>query len=451
MIDKVSSSSKGIFKEAPKNRISRDELLDKHREERKDIERGLSKPKDYADYKNKRLVIDIVDHRKSDDKKLEMPETFVNEKKLRDYQQEAVHVFLKKEIGVLEIGTGGGKTLIAAEIIRRLGCKTLFIVDKIELLRQAKKVIEESLGIEVGVIGNQMIDIKDVTVATIQTLIKRSKDLAEYLSSVKFVIFDECHHCPANSYAQISRYLSNVIYRLGITGTATRDDGNEMAIFSVAGNIIHKISSEELIADGWLMKPKIIFIKGFMSEDAIKAADRLAHSEGFINETDKYAAMYDSFIKNNEERNDVIRSIVDKNKGKKILILTKLIDHGMSLNISIPNSVHLYGETPKKEREKMFEDFTKGDVNVMVSTISCMSEGVDIPKLDIIFNAASNKGDVKTIQAIGRVLRLNKNKENAYYFDFLDEGKFLKQASWARKKALQKQGHDIKIINVDEI
>ena len=51
MIDKVSSSSKGIFKEAPKNRISRDELLDKHREERKDIERGLSKPKDYADYK----------------------------------------------------------------------------------------------------------------------------------------------------------------------------------------------------------------------------------------------------------------------------------------------------------------------------------------------------------------------------------------------------------------
>ena len=62
-------------------------------------------------------------------------------------------------------------------------------------------------------------------------------------------------------------------------------------------------------------------------------------------------------------------------------------------------------------------------------------------------NAAANKGDVKTIQVLGRVLRRLKGKKDAYYYDFIDESRFFRLASYARKKALLKEGHTVEVID----
>jgi superfamily II DNA or RNA helicase len=73
-------------------------------------------------------------------------------------------------------------------------------------------------------------------------LIKKKKELSEYLSSIRFVIYDEAHVCPARSYYQIAHYISNVEFILGMTGTAFRDDGNDMYITAIAGNKIYELS-----------------------------------------------------------------------------------------------------------------------------------------------------------------------------------------------------------------
>ena len=129
---------------------------------------------------------------------------------------------------------------MSAEVIRQLKCKSLFIVNKIELLKQTKKVIKECLGIEVGQIGQGVVDIKDVTVATVQILNKRITNFAVYLCTVRFCIFDETHKTAAKSYIKISKHLVNSEYRLGMSGTAFRDDGNDMQIWAATGYIIHK-------------------------------------------------------------------------------------------------------------------------------------------------------------------------------------------------------------------
>ena len=164
---------------------------------------------------------------------------------------------------------------------------------------------------------------------------------------------------------------------------------------------------------------------------------------GLINETQDYMTYYDVFITNNTHRNDKIIESVNNNKNKKILILTKLIDHGKLLNQLIPGSNHLYGATNKEEREKMFNNFINSDSNVLISTISIFSEGIDIPSMNIVINASANKGDVKTIQVLGRVLRILEGKIDAQYIDFMDETRFFKLASIARRRALRKQGHDV--------
>ena len=408
--------------------------------------KGLVKTlKDYGQYKNMDIAIDVNDKRQFNPLKVTMPEKFINNIQLRDYQISAVETFLRERIGILEIGTGGGKTLLSAEIIRRAGIKTLFIVDKIELLRQTKKVLEESLGIEIGEIGSGKSEIKDVTVATMQTLIKHLKEYSSYLQSIRFVVYDETHKVAARSYWRISHHLLNTEYRLGISGTAYRDDGNDMMINAVTGYKCFDLSAKRLVELGWLVIPNITFIKDYMIAGEIDTLEQVCKS-GLINETKNYSVYYDKFITNNVTRNNIITNLVTKNNGKKILILTKLIEHGEILTALISNSKHLYGATNKEQRKEMFKEFTEGKLNVLISTISIFAEGIDIPSLDMVINASANKGDVKTIQVLGRVLRKMHGKKDASYIDFIDETKFFRMASYARRRALREEGHGIETV-----
>ncbi len=403
---------------------------------------------DYSKFMKKELAIDVQDHRTLDETRVEMPPTFVNGRSLRDYQEDAVTAYMRKKIAILEVGTGGGKTEIAIECIRRTGVRTLFIVDRVELMKQTKKRIEDTLGIKVGQIGQGVMDIQDVTVATVQTLIKGILIYSDYLKTVRFCIFDETHKVAAKSYYSISRQLQNCDYRLGMSGTAFRDDGNDMMINAVVGYKCFDLSSKTLIDNGWLMKPNIRFIKEYMPKEQIELLETLS-KEGLVNETPNYSNYYNTFIANNVYRNEAIYNEVIKNKDKKILILVKLVEHGKLLESMIDNSKYLHGETNRKERDSMFKDFVEGKLSVLISTISIFAEGIDVPSLNVVLNAAANRGEVKTIQVLGRVLRKMEGKNDAQYIDFIDETKFFKLASLARKNALLKEGHDVEILKYD--
>jgi len=399
---------------------------------------------DYAKWKNKEIAIDINDLRNFDDAEVKMPEKFLNDIVLRDYQDESVTAFFRKEVGGLQLATGAGKSEISFECIRKAGCKTLFVVDKIELLKQTKKRMEDALGIKVGQIGGGEDDIQDVTVATMQTLAKNITKYADYLSTIKFAIFDECHHAASRSIWKIGNRLTNTKYRLGLSATIKRDDGNDMMITGIVGDIIHNIGSQDLIEKGWLVKPTITFIENYMPKEKITLTEQMCKT-GLLNETPNYNNFYEGFIAKNQWRNDAIKSLVDKYPNKKILILTKLIEHGKMLKEHIPNSEHLYGETPAEKREEMMNEFKNGDLNVLISTVSIWAEGLDMSSLNVIINASANKGDIRTVQMLGRVLRTLDGKENAHYYDFIDESRFFRLASYARKTALLKEGHAVKV------
>lgn len=399
---------------------------------------------DYAQFRKKTPIIEIQDLRVFNKKKIEMPQSLLSGKTIRTYQIEAIDAFVNKgdNIGILELVTGSGKSLIAAEIIRRLQTTTLFIVDKKELMYQMRDVIKEELGIEAGILGDNKKDIKDITVATIQTLIRNKKEFEEYLKTVNLAVFDEAHHTSSKSYYDIGYYLKNTEYRLGITATAYRDDGNDMAITATTGDILYSLTGQSLIEKGYLMKPKIYFITYKIEDDELLEME-LESSKGYINETPDYPLNYKSYIVDNNTRNELIKKITEDKKDKSILILVKLIEHGKKLEQMIPNSKYLYGNTPKKERMNYLDDFKSGKIRVLISTISIFAEGVNIPSLDVIINASANKGDVKSIQVLGRVLRKNQGKESAEYFDFYDTSTFFYVASAARMQAFMNEGHDV--------
>jgi superfamily II DNA or RNA helicase len=404
---------------------------------------------DFAIWRNKTPVIKIQDEKYLNNSKNEMPDKLLSGKELRPYQEEAVESFVnRKKIGILEITTGGGKSLIMTEIIRRLNLKTLVVIDKRELLYQLKNTLEENLGFDIGIIGDGKKEIKNVTVATIQTINKNINEYKEYLGEVRVLCLDEVHKAAAKSYFNLGHYMSNTEYRVGFSGTGFRDDGNDMMMNAVVGNIIYSLRGQELIEKGYLMNPNIIFLKLNISNDYIKEMELLSNN-GLINSEEQYSDFYPNFIVNNKYRNKVIIELCEEHNDKQILILVKHIEHGKLLESTIKNSKYVYGETPKKIRDNTVEDFKNGKLNILISTISIFAEGVDIPNLNIIINTSANRGDIKSLQALGRVLRKTENKDTAMYYDFYDTYGFFINASKDRVKVFRKEGYDVEILNKD--
>jgi superfamily II DNA or RNA helicase len=396
------------------------------------LDKVLGTIKEYESYYKTKININIVDCR---DKvyygahQVEMPEKLLSEKKLRDYQDKAIKEFMIKKHGIINIATGGGKTFIAAEIIRQCKSKTLWIIDRLELLDQTKKELETMLGKDLGIIASGKIDIKDVTICTVQSLTTFTPQILEYLYKINMVVVDEYHKSAAESYQKIFAKLPNTEYRLGLTATVGRDDGKEPILFAQLGQIVYKISTDELIKLGFLIRPEIIF---YELEDGVDTHD--------------YVEDYNMNIVQHDERNNKIHQVCLENMDKKILIVTKLIEHGKKLNEMIDNSTYIHGSVEETKRKDMMDRFRICNQGVLIMTMSIAAEGLDIPDLDILINAGANKGDVKSVQVLGRVLRKIVGKEKAMYIDFHDKGTHTRKHSKFRMKALKEQGHNVEVI-----
>jgi len=381
---------------------------------------------EYAEYYGKIINLTINDSRKFGEKLNIMPDKLQCGKTLRVYQKDSIDIFMKEKHGIINIATGGGKTFVAAEIIRQCDCNTLWIIDRSELLHQTKHELENMLGMDLGLIGNGVMDIKPITIATIQTLAKKTVELSSYLETVNFAVVDEYHKSAAETYQTVFRKLGNTEYRLGLTATVARDDGKEPILYALLGKIVYRISTKELIEQGYLVKPRIVF-------NEIPA---VSHDIDYVDD-------YRKNIAESTERNEKIHSTVLNNPDKKILIITKLVNHGKVLNDMIKGSAHLHGSLGNEVRKGIMKWFRECNSGCLIMTLSIAAEGLDIPDLDVLVNASANKGDVKSVQVLGRLLRKIEGKDTALYVDFLDNGKHTKMHSKYRMKAFEIQGHEV--------
>lgn len=88
--------------------------------------------------------------------------------KLRRYQLRAIK--RARNGGIINMPIRAGKTKTAAGLIAITKRSTVFIVPSKQLLHQTKAALVETLGIEVGTIGDSEWDLKPVTVASVQSL-----------------------------------------------------------------------------------------------------------------------------------------------------------------------------------------------------------------------------------------------------------------------------------------
>lgn len=324
--------------------------------------------------------------------------TFVGE--LRDYQLDITNVFLTNINnggygGLLEVGCGQGKTVMALYIISKLNIKTLIIVHKEFLMNQWIERINQFLpNVKIGKIQGQIIDIddKDIVIGMLQSL--SMKDYPDNtFDSFGFTIIDETHHIGAEVFVR-SLFKVTTKYMLGLSATMNRKDGLTKVFKLFIGDIIYKYVSND-------QHNVLVNIYTFASNDTTYNQD-IINFQG----NPQYSSMISKISEFNSRSEFIITIIINsfiKSPQQQLIILAHnksllhyLFDSLNSKNVA-NSSIGFYLGGMKEHQLKNSE--TK---SIILATYAMAAEALDIKTLTTLL-MASPKTDVT--QSIGRILR----------------------------------------------
>jgi superfamily II DNA or RNA helicase len=369
---------------------------------------------------------------------------------LYPYQEKIVDVALDKKCGMIKAATGSGKSLIIAKMVYEFNLPTVIYVVSLDLLSQMKETLEESMGIPVGMVGDGICDIQQVTVCSAWTAgrvytkskakngdvkeedvredkwdpgARQKEEIKAMIEDAKVIMLDEAQFAAASSIRAILTNSKSAAYRYGLSGTPWRSGGDDLLLEAAFGANICDLKATELIRQGYLVPPKIVF------RDIAPPSKKIPR---------KWQDIKGQYIVENEERNDLlVRNVVRLLElGRKPLVLFREHKHGRLLRDALPSDInyeYVTGEVSKEDRDTIRDNFKKGNVDLILAS-TVYDQGIDLPALDALVLASGGKSTAKALQRIGRVIRGNPDggKKDALVVETYDQAHFVKKHSVMR-------------------
>ena len=136
------------------------------------------------------------------------------------------------------------------------------------------------------------------------------------------------------------------------------------------------------------------------------------------------------------------------------------IAHGLSIRdlfldmmktVDVPAFRFLSGEHSREEIEFVKEAAKTRELKILIVTSKLFGEGVDIPAVDVLINAAGGKSAIVFIQMFGRGLRPAEGKDALMYLDFIDNAhRYLKNHSRARMRHCEQLRQSVEVVEHEE-
>jgi len=309
---------------------------------------------------------------------------------LRPAQQDCMDKLIEEPRGIFISNPGTGKTVMALWLIAQLKLKTLVLVNSTFLLRQWEEECIKFLGYEPGIIGDGEEVIKDITIATFQS-VRKEERLKSIRDKYSFVIVDECHRVPAQTFRTV---LSNIeaYWKLGITGTYKRKDRLEFLAdwFLSSKKVVNTVDNT--------LQPSIIIVK-----TGIK-----------LPVSDNYVECLNS-IEDNLYLIERIKYMVARcGPERHQLILSFRLTTVDLLQLEFPEAIVVIGDTKREDREGLNERVL--DQKIIISTT--LQEGVNIVALDTLHLIHPNNNIPMLEQRIKRINRPLPGKKTPLVFDY---------------------------------
>jgi len=326
---------------------------------------------------------------------------------LYDYQREAVEAFIDVGRGVVNLPPRSGKTRIAVAVAAALGVPTIYIAPTVGVVEQTAKVFSEllpnkaTIGLHSGLSPSARNHRKLLGAAVIVTTPKTALKIPNPHSRLLLII-DEFHHAAAKTWKQASEAFSSAYWRLGLTGTHFRADGKDLEMAGVLGRAIYSRSVGDMVELGRLVPARIAMLR---VRGDLKAVGYDIYKSGVVEHTTRNKALATA-------ANLLIRDC------RRVLVLTKEIEHAQRLSQMIPGSEPVDGRDNERVN-KMLTALADGTVKAVVGT-SVIGEGRDVPAADALVYASGGQSKVKVVQDYFRALTASEGKKTAIVVDIAD-------------------------------
>lgn len=346
-----------------------------------------------------------------------------------DDQEKLLIELLRHKTGVIESATGSGKSVMIAGMIHNImknegiQDEIILVVPTIDLVNQMYREFKD-YGLDtsiIGKVGGGSQDFKKpIIITTWQSLgspyiktkkgakqTEEKKQIKEYfkykMRICKAVIFDECHLVKSTVLNKIVENMTNVKYKVGLTGTLPTNEADLWTVLGNLGEVIGENKFMDLIELGRLADVNVKMYK-------INYPKEYKKSLGITD--------YESFIQYTIQCPIKLKLITEalKHDIATSLVLVTRIEHGKTieeyLKANLPDrEIHfLHGKLKPSYREEII-DRARNDENVIIiATIKLFSLGINIKRLKILIFGHIGKAEIPVFQSIGRTLRIYKTK-----------------------------------------
>lgn len=338
-------------------------------------------------------------------------------KTLRPYQKEADDalfdwLYNKPGFPLVVAPVGAGKSLLIAQCIKRAlsefpDSRIVVVTHVKELLEQNAEELAEyypsaDYGFYCAGLGQQRLH-NDITFASIQSIASK---VSAFNRPPELIIIDECHLIPHKGHTQYRKFIDDVLKLnpnakvIGFTGTPFRADTGRLdeGHNKLFDGIAHEIPITFMIEEGYWKKPVAPNVTTHLSVDGVG-----------IRQGDYIAGQLERAV-NTESNNtacvsEILTLAADR---KKWLIFTAGLEH--CSNVANLLSAHgisteiITGNTKKKERQRIIEDFRAGKFQALVN-VMVLTTGFNVPDIDCIVMMRPTRSPVLYVQSIGRGVR----------------------------------------------
>jgi DNA excision repair protein ERCC-3 len=364
--------------------------------------------------------------------------------KIRPYQELAAEGFWHGGSGVVVLPCGAGKTIVGAAAMAHAKATTLILVTNTVAARQWRDELLRRTTLnedEIGEYSGAKKEIRPVTIATYQVMTKKKNGVYAHLDLFDthdwgLIIYDEVHLLPA----PIFRFTADIQSRrrLGLTATLVREDGMEGEVFSLIGPKRFDVPWKEIESQGYIAPAECIEVRVNLTE-----SERLLYATAEPEEKYRYCST-------TQTKAEIVQELVALHAEEQILVIGQYITQLDSLSESLGVPL-IKGDTPVKERERLFAAFRTGEITcLVVSKVANFS--IDLPDATIAIQVSGAFGSrQEEAQRLGRILRPKSDGRGAKFYSVVSRDTVDQDFAANRQRFLAEQGYAYRIIDADDV
>ena len=362
---------------------------------------------------------------------------------LRDYQRDAIQAFYHagRETGgsgVIVLPCGSGKTMIGLGVMAEIANHTLIVTTNNVSVHQWRDELLDKTCMAPDAIGEFTgiaKSVKPVTITTYQMLTHRaSRD--EPMENLRIftahnwglIIYDEVHMLPAPVFRATVEIQAR--RRLGLTATLIREDGRQDDVFALIGPKRYDVPWKTLESRGFIAE-------ALCTEYRLKLPPEEEMLYAHAEKKDRFRIAAE-----NSQKLELVREIICNHEEDNILVIGQFITQLEHLAEQL-HAPLITGKTRHAERERLYADFKKGMIPVLVVS-KVANFAVDLPDANVLIQVSGTFGSrQEEAQRLGRILRPKQSP--SYFYTLVSKGTEEQTFSTKRQLFLVEQGYKYQI------